>query len=145
MQWDASNPQAGFSSNPRTWLPVTPDYPRINVQSESADPDSLLNWYRRLIALRRSNPALRTGRMMMLDPANTSVVSYARVSDTGATVIVSLNMSSQPQQPSLGLAQAGVRGSQLKTLLSSPQPIADAAADQPINLPPYAAWVAELR
>jgi alpha-glucosidase len=145
MQWDASNPQAGFSTNPRTWLPVTPDYPRINVQTEGADPESLLNWYRRLIALRRSNTALRTGRMVMLDPANTSVLSYARISDTGATVIVSLNMSSQPQQPSLELAQAGLRGAQLRTLLSSPRAIADASADQRIDLPPYASWVAELR
>src|SRR5579864_8303395 len=54
MQWDAS-PQAGFSPNPRTWLPVTADYPRVNVRRELADPASLLNWYRPLIALRRSN------------------------------------------------------------------------------------------
>ncbi|HKF98349.1 MAG TPA: alpha-amylase family glycosyl hydrolase, partial [Steroidobacteraceae bacterium] len=145
MPWDASNAQAGFSTNEGTWLPVTPDYPRINVQTESADPDSLLNWYRRLIALRRSNTALRTGRMVMLDPANTSVLSYARVSDAGETVIVSLNMSPQPQQPSLGLAKAGLRGAQLRTLLSSPRAVADAAADQRVELPPYAAWVAELR
>jgi alpha-glucosidase len=115
------------------------------VRTESADPDSLLNWYRRLIALRRSNEALRNGRMVMLDPGNPSVLSYARVSASGDTVIVSLNMSPQPQKPSLGIAQAGLRGSHLRTLLSSPRAIADAAADQRINLPPYAAWVAELR
>ncbi|HVN44624.1 MAG TPA: alpha-glucosidase, partial [Steroidobacteraceae bacterium] len=70
MQWDASNPQAGFSSGPRTWLPVSADYRSVNVQTESADPESLLNWYRRLIALRRSNAALRDGRMVMLDRGN---------------------------------------------------------------------------
>jgi len=145
MQWDASNPQAGFSANPRTWLPVTPDYPHINVQTESADPDSLLNWYRRLIALRRSNTALRAGRMLMLDPANTSVLSYARVSDSGTAVIVSLNMSPQPQTVSLGPAQAGVHGTRLHTLLSSPDPRPDVEAARPQTLAPYAAWVAELR
>jgi len=124
---------------------VTPDYPRINVQTESADPDSLLNWYRRLIALRRSNTALRTGRMVMLDPANASVLSYARVSATGATVIVSLNMSPQPQQPALELAQAGLRGARLRTLLSSPGTLAGVEAARAPTLPPYAAWVAELR
>ena len=139
------NPQAGFSSNPHTWLPVTADYPRVNVQAESADPDSLLNWYRRLIALRRSNEALRNGRMVMLDPANASVLSYARVSATGDAVIVSLNMSSQPQKPSLGLAQAGLRGSQLRTLLASPRMVTDNKAADPPSLPPYATWVAELR
>ena len=145
MQWDASNPQAGFSANPRTWLPVTPDYPHINVQTESADPDSLLNWYRRLIALRRSNTALRAGRMLMLDPANTSVLSYARVSDSGTAVIVSLNMSPQPQQPALGLAEAGLHGAQLHTLLSSPGTLPAVEAARAPTLPPYAAWVAELR
>jgi alpha-glucosidase len=145
MQWDASNAQAGFSTNPHTWLPVTADYRTVNVQSEAADPSSLLNWYRRLIALRRSNRALRSGRMLMLDPGNASVLSYARVSDQGETVIVSLNMSSRPQSVSLGLAHAGVRGSHLTTLLSSPGPLPDGAASGPRALPPYAAWVAELR
>jgi alpha-glucosidase len=145
MQWDASNAQAGFSRNPHTWLPVTADYRTVNVRSEAADPSSLLNWYRRLIALRRSNRALRSGRMVMLDPSNASVLSYARVSDEGETVIVSLNMSPQPQSVSLGLAQAGVRGSHLTTLLSSPGPLPDGTASGPQALPAYAAWVAELR
>jgi alpha-glucosidase len=144
MPWDSSNAQAGFSSNPRTWLPVTDDYRTVNVQTEAADPGSLLNWYRRLIALRRSNAALRGGRMVMLDPTNASVLSYARVGDDGGAVVVSLNMSARPQQVSLGLAPAGVHGSKLRTLLSSPHAMADTPADQPVDLPPYAAWVAEL-
>jgi alpha-glucosidase len=146
MQWDVSNAQAGFSRNPQTWLPVTADYRTVNVQTEAADPSSLLNWYRRLIALRRSNRALRSGRMVMLDQSNASVLSYARVSDGGETVIVSLNMSAQPQSVSLGLAQAGVRGSHLTTLLSSPERLAvGVSASGPQTLPAYAAWVAALR
>ena len=145
LPWDASNAQAGFSSNPHTWLPVTADYRTINVQSEAADPGSLLNWYRRLIALRRSNRALQNGRMVMLDPTNASVLSYARVSGDGKAVIVSLNMSPLPQSVSLGLAQAGVRGSHLATLLSSPERLPAGPASGPQTLPAYAAWVAELR
>ena len=145
MQWDASNAQAGFSSNPHTWLPVTADYRTVNVQSEAADPGSLLNWYRQLIALRRSNRALQNGRMVMLDPKNASVLSYARVAEDGAAVIVSLNMSPQPQSVSLDLAPAGVHGAHLATLLSSPERLPDGAAEARHALPPYAAWVAELR
>jgi alpha-glucosidase len=147
MAWDASSAQAGFSSNPHTWLPVTADYRTVNVQTEAADPNSLLNWYRRLIALRRSNRALRSGRTVMLDRTNPSVLSYARVGDGGETVVVSLNMSPRPQQVFLGLAQAGVRGSHLETLLSSPgpHPPDSASASAPQTLPAYAAWVAELR
>jgi hypothetical protein len=74
------------------------------------------------------------------------VLSYARVSDDGETAIVSLNMSPHPQKVSLGLTQAGVRGSHLATLLSSPGALpASAAASDPQTLPAYGAWVAELR
>ena len=147
MQWDASNPQAGFSSGPRTWLPVSADYRSVNVQTESADPESLLNWYRRLIALRRSNAALRDGRMVMLDRGNPKVLSYARVSDAGEAVIVVLNMSPAPQTVELGLAAAGLHAAHLRTLLASPSPRPTPEHDPgaPLTLAPYAAWVAELR
>jgi alpha-glucosidase len=144
MQWsDAA--QAAFSTNAHTWLPVTPNYPTVNVQAELADPHSLLNWYRHLIALRRSNAALRSGRTVMLDPANPQVLSFARVAADGTTVVVALNMSAEPHTISLGLGTAGLGGSQLTTLLSSPDPISASAADRALRLAPFAAWVAALR
>ncbi|HEY2274316.1 MAG TPA: alpha-glucosidase [Steroidobacteraceae bacterium] len=142
MQWDTSNPQAGFSTNPHTWLPVTTNYRTVNAQTESADQESLLNWHRRLIALRRSSAALRDGRTVMLDRSNPNVLTYARVAPGGETLLVSLNMSGQPQTISLGLAAAGVHGTRLKTLLASPEPIAATAADRPVTLKPFAAWIA---
>ena len=143
MQWNSSA-QAGFSTNPKTWLPVTANYRTVNVESESAEADSLLNWYRRLGALRRSNAALRSGRTVMLDRDNPSVLSYARVAAGGESVLISLNMSAQPQSVALGLAAAGLRGARLRTLLANPHFIANAPANQPVTLPPFAAWVAEL-
>jgi len=145
MPWDASSPQAGFSTNPRTWLPVTPDYGTINVQSELADPDSLLNWHRHLISMRRSYATLRSGRLVMLDRDNTSVLTYARVSADGAILVVSLNMSATPQTITVDLAAAGLAGASLTTLLSSPGVIPDADCGAAISLPPYAAWVAAVR
>jgi alpha-glucosidase len=59
MQWDASR-FAGFS-RVEPWLPLTGDLAQRNVASERADPGSLYNLYRRLIALRRAHPALATG------------------------------------------------------------------------------------
>ncbi|HEY0767411.1 MAG TPA: alpha-glucosidase [Steroidobacteraceae bacterium] len=144
MQWDTSNAQAGFSTNPRTWLPVPPSYQTVNVQTESADPDSLLNWYRRLIALRRSNPALRSGRTVMLDQSNASVLTYARVAAHGETILVSLNMSPKPQSIALQAKAAGLSGMHCRTLLSGPRAIPDASASQPIALPAFGAWVAAL-
>jgi alpha-glucosidase len=145
MQWDASNAQAGFSTSSHTWLPVTANYRTVNVASEAADPNSLLNWYRQLIALRRSNSALRDGRTVMLDPTNASVLSYARVARDGSAVVVALNMSPSPQTLSLGLAAAGVHGTRLKTLLSSPAPLPDTDTVSAVTLQPYAAWVAAVR
>jgi len=142
MQWDSSNAQAGFSTSPHTWLPVTANYRTVNVQTESADPATLLNWHKRLIALRRSSAALREGRTVMLDRANSHVLTYARVAPGGETILVVLNISAQPQTISLRLAQAGLRGSRLETLLASPEPIAATDAALPVQLAPYAAWVA---
>jgi alpha-glucosidase len=144
MQWDASNAQAGFSTNPHTWLPVTANYRSVNVAAESADPDSLLSWHRRLIVLRRSNAALRDGRMVMLDQGDANVLCYARVASDGAAVIVALNMSARPQTVSLGLKAAGLGGAHLTTLLSSPAPVPGRDAGAPVALAPFAAWVAAL-
>ncbi|MDQ2643723.1 MAG: alpha-amylase family glycosyl hydrolase, partial [Myxococcota bacterium] len=59
MQWDA-NPGAGFSSG-RPWLPLSSDSPRVNVELQRRDPDSMLSFYRRLITLRRHENALSVG------------------------------------------------------------------------------------
>ena len=53
MQWDASK-NAGFTTGTQ-WLPPT-ELTCYNVQTEVADDDSMLNWYKQLIALRRANP-----------------------------------------------------------------------------------------
>jgi alpha-glucosidase len=152
MQWDASNRQADFSANEHTWLPVTANYASINVQTESADPASLLSWYRKLIALRRGNPALRLGHTAMLDPDNANVLTYLRVTGEGPAVLVSLNMSARSQtiapdlQRVVDLEGQGIeiQGSHLKTLLSSPGTLANVELHAPVRLPPFAAWVAEL-
>src|SRR5256885_10158809 len=75
-----------------------------------SDPDSLLNWHRRLIALRRNYSALRSGRTVMLDQTNASVLTYARVAAHGGTIIVSLNMSPRPQNITLDAPAAGLSG-----------------------------------
>ena len=142
MQWDTSNAQAGFSTSAHTWLPVPPDYRTVNVRTESADPESLLNWHKRLIALRRSNAALRNGRTVMLDQPNASVLTYARVAPGGQTIVVSLNMSGKEQSVSLGTRAAGLAGTRCRTLLSSPAGLEGRAIGERIPLPPFGAWVA---
>jgi alpha-glucosidase len=141
MQWDTSNPQAGFTTNPMPWLPVQKDYASINVSSELAAPDSLLSWYRALIALRHARPALHAGSVVLLDRHNPSVLSYARVGAHGEAILVALNMSAVEQTAVLDIRGAGIRGGKFKTLLASPAGMAEIQSARHIELPPFGSWV----
>ncbi|KAF0107864.1 MAG: alpha-glucosidase [Anaerolineaceae bacterium] len=90
MQWDAS-PNAGFSSA-QPWLKVNPDYPRRNVAAQRADPDSLFNFTKKLIALRKGTPALRGGNFVPLTGCPRGVLAYLRRA-AEQTVLVALNFS----------------------------------------------------
>ncbi len=146
MQWDASNSQAGFSTNSKTWLPVPANYTKINVKAELADPSSILNWHKQLIAMRRDVPALHDGGVIMLDINNPNVLSYLRTAPAGkAAVVVSLNMTSQPQTVTLDLSAAGVKGEHVKTLLASESSLGAATSTKSVTLPPYASWIASVQ
>ena len=145
MQWDASAPQAGFSTSATTWLPVASNYKTVNVQTELADPHSLLNWYRRLITLRREIPALRDGGMAMVDTTNASVLSYVRtVPAGGKAVVVALNMTAHPQKIALDLKPAGISQRAVRTLLTNEASLQGAVTTS-MTLPPFASWVGEVR
>jgi alpha-glucosidase len=66
MPWTAAAPHAGFSAA-EPWLPVDPDHVPLAVDRQETDPDSILNLTRRLVALRRREPALREGDIRMVD------------------------------------------------------------------------------
>jgi alpha-glucosidase len=144
MQWDDSNPQAGFSTNPRTWLPVPASYATVNAKAELADPNSILNWYRQLIALRRSNSALHDGRMGFLDQGNANVLTFVRIDDSGKAVLVSLNMTGVPQTVSLNPSDAGAKGSHVTTLMTSDASLGSVSSTQGIELPAFATWIASI-
>jgi alpha-glucosidase len=145
MQW-TSGPQAGFSSNPHTWLPIPAGYTSINVESEQKDPDSQLNWYERLIALRRTNHALHDGGLTMLDPTNPDVLSWIRTTAPGEpATVVAMNFTAQPKTVSLDLASTGVKANQVKTLLTDTPALESTKTLQTITLPPFATWIAEVK
>jgi alpha-glucosidase len=133
MQW-TPGPQAGFSTNPHTWLPVNPNHVTVNVQTELADPQSLLNWYRTLIALRRENPALRDGSMTFLDRTDPHVLVYRREGTTPVTVLV--NFSGMPQRIKPGIVQGAVR-----TLAATDAALTKATTLDNATLPSYATWI----
>ena len=67
FQWDDSE-NAGFTTG-TAWLPVSEDYPSINLHHQSADPDSVFHFYKKLIALRKSEEYKDTFVYGQLTPA----------------------------------------------------------------------------
>jgi alpha-glucosidase len=102
MQW-SPEPSAGFS-NSAPWLPVAEDYAARNVQVQSADPHSMLSLYRRLLVLRKAEPALAVGSFRSL-PATGDVLAYRRAAGDKQIVVV-LNLGSRPATYDLGPASS---------------------------------------
>jgi alpha-glucosidase len=97
MQWDRS-PYAGFSTT-RTWLPLADNWAAQNVERLDLQTFSILNLYRRLLALRRKYEALRIGRYETLI-CRDDVFGFAR-SLGQEKLIVLLNFSQERRSVSL--------------------------------------------
>ena len=102
MQWDDS-PHAGFTSG-TPWLPVHDDYQTQNAAAEDADPDSVLNWYRRLAEIRRNTEVLTEGDFQELMAESETVFAYQRTSGNGKAVILT-NFSSEPVKYDVSLRE----------------------------------------
>jgi alpha-glucosidase len=141
MQWN-DGPNAGFAKAGVTpWLPVPPTYKEVNVTAEEKEPGSLFDWYQTLIHLKKTDRAFAQGDNVMLDTANTRVLSWMRQIPGSPSVVVSVNFTADPQTVSLRIPNAG---SKLKTLLKTPG-AADPAARGPIQLGPFGVYVGELQ
>ena len=141
MQWNTSV-SAGFSTNPHTWLPVAPDYKRVNVEVESKQPDSVFNWYKNLIALRRNNPALHDGTMKMLDIGNEQVLAWTRTAPTGEVVVVACSFSPTPQVVSL---ESALGAGKTAAILAVNGTQATSVSLKAISLSPYGSIIAQLK
>ena len=145
MQWDDSK-NAGFSTANATWLPVPPGHHMTNVKTEEDKPNSLLNWHKQLIALRRTEPALRNGKMVMIDVNNPSVLSYIREDAAGKqSILVSLNCTGQQQPLFADPTYAKTLGKSVQTLLTSDPSLQNVTALSTITLPPYGSWIGRLK
>ncbi|HEX2189083.1 MAG TPA: alpha-amylase family glycosyl hydrolase [Longimicrobiaceae bacterium] len=95
MQWD-TGPNAGFTTG-EPWLPLADDWRVINVELERDAPRSTLSLYRRLIDLRRGEPALEVGRFLPV-AAEGDVLAYQRCARRGESdFLVALNLGPRPQ------------------------------------------------
>ncbi len=104
MQWNVWA-NAGFTSG-EPWLPVSEDYPDVNVRAQS-DGHSMLALYRHLLALRREEPALTLGTCTLED-VDEPVLAYRRELEADRLVIF-LNLGPDPRNADLGAAAGRVR------------------------------------
>ena len=93
MQWsDARN--AGFTSG-EPWLRVNPNYVQINVENEEKQPDSVLNYYKKLISLRRENDVFFDGDYTAISEEREDIFAYRR--ENGRSVLtVAANFTGRP-------------------------------------------------
>ncbi|HEX2932964.1 MAG TPA: alpha-amylase family glycosyl hydrolase, partial [Candidatus Binatia bacterium] len=102
MQW-SSDDSAGFTKG-APWLPVADDFQNNNVAALREQATSLLMLYRRLIELRRAEPALSVGDFAAL-PAGEDLVAYLRKAGERRLLIV-LNLGSKERRFNLGQLEA---------------------------------------
>ena len=93
VQWDASS-HAGFTTG-EPWFHVNPNYPIINVAQQEQDPDSILNFYRKAIELRKSMPCVRYGNYKEYEKDSDKLYMYSR-QDSRQRILVICSFSSEP-------------------------------------------------
>ena len=92
MQWDDTK-NAGFTSA-TPWLPVNPNHVTLNVKHQQEDPNSVLNHFRKLTALRKGEPVLIYGAYEIILREHPAVYAYARILGN-KKVLVLLNFSTK--------------------------------------------------
>ncbi|MBC5780989.1 MULTISPECIES: glycoside hydrolase family 13 protein [Blautia] len=76
MQWDETD-EAGFTTGV-PWMPVNPNYKVINAAAQIGDEDSVYNYYRKLISLRKEHPIIVNGDFELVGEDDADVFVYLR-------------------------------------------------------------------
>lgn len=100
MQWDATA-NAGFTSG-KPWLKVNPNYVTLNKAAQDNDPNSCLNYFRKMIQLRKDNEAFVYGKYTLIDKNNPAVYAYTR-EWKGKIFLVLLNFSEETASYNVGM------------------------------------------
>ena len=90
IQWNAGE-NAGFTTG-KPWLKVNENHLFLNAEIQEKDPNSVLNYFRKIVKLRKENPVLVYGKYTLLDKDNPNVYSYTRELD-GKKILIALNFS----------------------------------------------------
>ena len=121
---------------------MAPSYKSHNVAGESTDPHSILTFYRKLLELRRDEPALRDGEYVPVNPQDANVFAFVRRFKDEA-VLVALNMSGRPQILKLDLAKTGWPSAKLLVLATSSRKPAKRASTK-LSMGPFSVVIAKI-
>jgi maltose alpha-D-glucosyltransferase/alpha-amylase len=139
MQW-ASEPQGGFSSNPKTIMKMMSGGPygfeHVNVAAQRRDPNSLLNWMERMIRMRKEVPEIGWGDFEVLRVKSLQVLAL-RYDWRGNSVVTVHNLNADPCEITLRTGREGDESSRLANLLSADHSVADESGAHRILLEAY--------
>lgn len=86
MQWDDSA-NAGFTTG-TPWIMVNPNYTDINAKAEMEDPDSVFNYYKNIIGLRKKEPVMVYGTYQLLEPDSDELYVYTRTLENEKLLVI---------------------------------------------------------
>jgi oligo-1,6-glucosidase len=129
MQWGDSK-HAGFTTG-TPWIPVNPNHDQVNAHAELADPESVLHYYRRLIELRHTEPAVAHGDFTMLLSDDPRVYAFTR-RHGGTELLVLGNFSGHTVQADVPDAAAWARSELVITNFPAPEVL-----PAPLTLAPW--------
>ncbi|NRV35946.1 glycosidase [Clostridium beijerinckii] len=86
MQWDDSQ-NAGFTSG-QPWLKVNPNYKEINAELQLKDENSIFNYYKKLIKIRKSNPVVVYGKYELMLEENKEIFAYTRTLENEMLLVI---------------------------------------------------------
>jgi alpha-glucosidase len=155
MQW-SNNPNGGFSpAGVEPWLPVNPNFKDgINVKDQLHIPNSLLNYYKHLLRVRKQTPALIEGDYI---PLNNTAKDYfaflrsirpersgAETKDAIQTVLVILNFSESPLKLDFSRTKE-IKGQSLNILFSSAERMMTTKSPRGLTINPFEVFIAEVQ
>jgi oligo-1,6-glucosidase len=100
FQWN-STANGGFTTG-TPWLKVNDNHVTLNAETQGKDPKSTLNYFRKMVQLRKNNLALVYGKYTLIDAENPNIYAYTREL-AGKTILVVLNFSAQKATIKTGL------------------------------------------
>ena len=105
MQWNAGE-NAGFTTG-EPWIKVNPNYTEINVEAQEKDPNSVLNYYRALIQLRKDQDVIRDGNYTEIMPDWDNIFAYSRDDGKKKLTVIANFSGEEVEYPAWTMDTAG--------------------------------------